>query len=70
MKRSKSYVMAPDETCATDMLVLVHWQGRKLAVRLAPLTATDPDDSTAQAIRDWYYWVAQGLPVLILAAYA
>jgi len=22
--------------------------------------AVDPDDSTAEAIADWHYWVAQG----------
>jgi hypothetical protein len=49
--------MAPDRVCATDMLVLVRWQGRKLAVPLAQLTATEPDESTAEAIGDWKYWV-------------
>ena len=34
--------MAPDDACATDMLVLVRWQGRKLAVPLAQLTADRP----------------------------
>lgn len=52
--------MAPDEVCATDMLVMVRWQGRKLAIPLSQLTAVDPDDSTAEAIGDWQYWVAQG----------
>jgi hypothetical protein len=52
--------MAPDEACVTDMLVLVRWQGRKLAVALAQLTAIDPHESTAEAIGDWHYWVAQG----------
>jgi hypothetical protein len=52
--------MAPDDVCAHDMLVLVRWQGRKMAVPLAQLTATGPDESTAEAIGDWHYWVAQG----------
>jgi hypothetical protein len=52
--------MAQDDACATDMLVLVRWQGRKLAVPLAQLTPVDPDESTEQAIGDWHYWVAQG----------
>ncbi len=52
--------MAPDEVCTTDMFVLVRWQGRKLAVPLAQLTAIDPDESTAEGIGDWHYWVAQG----------
>lgn len=52
--------MAPDDVCATDMLVTVRWQGRKLAVPLAQLAAIDPDESTAEAIGDWHYWIAQG----------
>ena len=52
--------MAPDDACAHDMLVLVRWQGRKMADPLAQLTAVDPDKSTAEAIGDWHYWVAQG----------
>ena len=52
--------MAPDEACEHDMLVLARWQGRKMAVPLAQLNAVDPDESTAEAIGDWHYWVAQG----------
>lgn len=52
--------MAPDEACTTDMLVIVRWQRRKLAVPLAQLTAINADDSTVEAIGDWHYWVAQG----------
>jgi hypothetical protein len=52
--------MAPDVACEHDMLVLVRWQGRKLAVPLAQLTPVGPDESTAEAIGDWHYWVAQG----------
>jgi len=52
--------MAPDDVCAHDMLVLVRWNGRKLVLPLAQLTAIDPDNSTAEAIGDWHYWVAQG----------
>jgi hypothetical protein len=52
--------MAPEDACSADMLVLIHWQGRNMAVPLSQLTATDPDESTAEAIGDWHYWVAQG----------
>jgi hypothetical protein len=52
--------MAPDEACEHDMLVLVRWQGRKMAVPLSQLAAIDPDESTKEAIGDWHYWVAQG----------
>jgi hypothetical protein len=52
--------MAPDDVCATDMLVVVRWHGRKLAVSLAQLAAIDPDEPTAEAIEDWHFWIAQG----------
>lgn len=52
--------MAPEESCEHDMLVWIRWQGRKLAVPLAQLAAIDPDQSTAEALGDWHYWVAQG----------
>ena len=52
--------MAPDDVCEHDMFVLVRWQGRKVAVPLSQLSAVDPDESTAEAIGDWHYWVGQG----------
>jgi len=52
--------MAPEDACSSDMLVLIKWLGRKVAVPLSQLTAIDADESTAEAIGDWHYWVAQG----------
>jgi Calcium binding len=52
--------MAPEEACSTDMLVLIRWQGRKLAVPLSQLAAVNVHQSTAQALGDWHYWIAQG----------
>ncbi len=52
--------MAPEDACEHDMLVLIRWQGRTLAVPLSQLAGIDPDPSTAEAIADWQYWVAQG----------
>ena len=52
--------MAPDDACSADMLVLIRWQDRTMAVPLSQLVATNPDQSTAEAIGDWHYWVAQG----------
>jgi hypothetical protein len=52
--------LAPEEACAGDMLVLIRWQGRNMAVPLSQLAAIDPDESTDEAIGDWHYWVAQG----------
>lgn len=52
--------MAPEDACSSDMLVLIAWHGRNVAVPLSQLTPLDADDSTAEAIGDWHYWVAQG----------
>ena len=52
--------MAPDDACAADMLVLIRWQDRTMAVPLSQLVAINPNPSTAEAIGDWHYWVAQG----------
>lgn len=52
--------MAPEDACSADMLVLIRWQGRKMAVPLSQLAPIDPDESTAEAMGDWHYWVAQG----------
>jgi len=52
--------MSPEEACASDMLVLIHWQGRNLAVPLSQLAAIDADRTTLEAIGDWHYWIRQG----------
>jgi len=52
--------LAPEDACASDVLVLIRRQGRNMAVPLSQLAAIDPDESTDEAIGDWHYWVAQG----------
>jgi hypothetical protein len=52
--------LAPEDAYSSDMLVLIRWQGRNLAVPLSQSVAIDADESTAEAIGDWHYWVAQG----------
>jgi hypothetical protein len=52
--------MAPEDSCATDMLVMTRWTNRAIAVPLSQLKAIDVDESTTQAIEDWHYWIAQG----------
>jgi hypothetical protein len=52
--------MAAEDACLCDMLVLVRWQGRNLALPLSQLAALDADHTTDVAISDWHYWVAQG----------
>ena len=52
--------MAPEDNCSADMLVMIHWSNRNLAVPLSQLKPIAVDESTRQAIEDWHYWVAQG----------
>ena len=52
--------MAAENACDHDMLVQIRWQGRKLAVPLSQLAPVDPNESTAEAIGDWQYWVDRG----------
>ena len=52
--------MAPEDAWAGDMLVLIRWQGRNVAVPLSQLVAIDADESTIEAVGDWHYWLAQG----------
>jgi len=52
--------MAPEDACSGDMLVLIGWQGRTMAVPLSQLAGVDVDEATSEAIADWHYWIAQG----------
>lgn len=52
--------LAPEDSCSQDMLVMIRWQERIMAVPLSQLTATNSDESTRQAIEDWLYWLGQG----------
>ena len=52
--------MAPEDACASDMLVLIRWQGRNMAVPLSQLLAINGDEATREVLADWHYWVTQG----------
>ena len=52
--------MAPEEVCSSEMLVLIRCQNRNVAVPLSQLAATNANESTAEAVSDWHYWLAQG----------
>ena len=52
--------MAPEDACASDMLVLIKWQGRTMGVPLSQLQAVKANKATNEAIADWHYWVTQG----------
>lgn len=52
--------MAPEEACSREMMVLIRWQDRTMAVLLSQLIATDADEGTVEAIGDWHYWLDQG----------
>jgi Calcium binding len=51
------YRMASEGACSSDMLVMIEWQDRTMAVPLSQLMATDADDETVDAIADWHYWL-------------
>ena len=51
--------MAPEDACSADMLVLIRWQSRTMAVPLSQLAGVNVAQSTTEAIADWRYWVAQ-----------
>jgi len=52
--------LAPEDSCAHDMLVLIRWRSRNVAVPLSQFTAIDADEATTEAIADWHYWLSQG----------
>lgn len=52
--------LAPQDSCAHDMLMVIRWHSRNVAVPLTQLAAMDADESTTEAIADWHYWLAQG----------
>ena len=55
--------LAPEDACSSDMLVLIRWQGRKMAVPLSQLTALDADESTTRGHRRL---ALLGIPRLLL----
>ena len=52
--------LAPEDACVSDMLVLIRWHGRNVAIPLSQLTPLNADESSTEAIADWHYWLAQG----------
>jgi hypothetical protein len=52
--------MAPEEECEHEMFVMIRWEKPGLAVPLAQLKAEAEDESTAQGVEDWHYWVKKG----------
>jgi Calcium binding len=56
----EAFKMAPEVTCSVEMMVMIRWQDRKMAVPLSQLIATDSDEGTVEAIADWHYWIDRG----------
>ena len=52
--------MASDAECQHDMLVMIKWKGRNLAVPLSQLVGIAVNEKTKEAIEDWHYWFARG----------
>jgi hypothetical protein len=42
--------LAPEDSCAYDMLVFIPWHGRNVTVPLSQLTANDADESTSRPL--------------------
>lgn len=47
--------MAPEDSCSTDMRVMIRWNNRNVAVPLYQLKPIGTDESTTQAIEDCHY---------------
>lgn len=52
--------MAGEENCEDDMLVLIGYKKKKLAVPLSQLECLSSDEDTIEAVEDWHYWVGRG----------
>jgi hypothetical protein len=53
--------MASEEICEYDMFVTIKWKnGETLCVPLKQLKGVNVDETTAQALNDWSYWISQG----------
>jgi len=52
--------MASDEECEHNMLVMIKWKRRQLAIPLTQLEGVNVEEETQQAIEDWHYWVKRG----------
>ncbi len=56
--------MAPEDACSADMLVLIRWHGRTMAVPLSQLVAINPDQSTRRG--HWRLALLGGAGLLFL----
>jgi len=52
--------LAPEDDCASDMIVLTRLEQRTFGVPLSQLKPSKVDAETAEAIADWHYWRARG----------
>ncbi|HUC83710.1 MAG TPA: calcium-binding protein [Candidatus Acidoferrales bacterium] len=53
--------MADADDCAHELMVVIRWQGEKLAVPLQQLEVSPKSGKlTRQVVADWHYWVARG----------
>lgn len=49
--------MPPEKSCEGDMLVMIKFADRTMAVPLSQLDPLKQDKGTKQAIEDWHYWI-------------
>ncbi len=50
--------MASEEESEHEILVLIRWKSRRLAVPLGQLEGSEVDEEVRQAIEDWHYWMS------------
>jgi hypothetical protein len=56
----KVWGMASEEDCEHDMLVMIDFKQREMAVPLKQLEPLKVDEETLEAVKDWHYWIEQG----------
>ena len=52
--------MADADDCSRELMVLIKWQGKSLAVPLAQLEPPVRTAMTRQVLEDWRYWMERG----------
>lgn len=48
--------LAPEDDCASDMIVITRLEQRTFGVPLSQLKPSKVDAATAEAVADWHYW--------------
>jgi hypothetical protein len=52
--------MPSESDCENEMLVLVKYKKKQLAIPLAQLECLSKNENTLEVVADWHYWVRRG----------